>query len=178
MKDRISANPGRVKMTKSDGTSEYVTLERADNPSVTGTALSKANLLTDAVSKAIMGDSSDYTINEVLNKLNTLISTNTTNIANGVKIATGSYTGTGTYGSSNPCSLTFDFAPELIIIARPGSSSYGGFPWIRGSTLVNSTLSGETVTITWASNSVSWYSRIDNSNQLNLGITYYYLAIG
>ena len=34
-----------------------------------------------------------------------------------VRIATGSYVGTGTYGASNPCSLTFDFAPKLLIVA-------------------------------------------------------------
>ena len=32
------------------------------------------------------------------------------------KIQTGSYVGTGTYGASNPCSLTFDFEPKLILI--------------------------------------------------------------
>lgn len=37
-------------------------------------------------------------------------------IAAGAKIATGSYVGTGTYGSSNPCSLTFDFAPRLFML--------------------------------------------------------------
>ena len=31
------------------------------------------------------------------------------------KIQTGSYVGTGTYGASNPCSLTFDFAPKWLI---------------------------------------------------------------
>ena len=31
------------------------------------------------------------------------------------KIQTGSYVGTGTYGASNPCSLTFDFIPKLLI---------------------------------------------------------------
>lgn len=34
----------------------------------------------------------------------------------GAKIQTGSYTGTGTYGSSNPCSLTFDFVPQLFTL--------------------------------------------------------------
>ena len=34
----------------------------------------------------------------------------------GAKIATGSYVGTGTYGANNPCSLTFDFSPKLLIV--------------------------------------------------------------
>lgn len=44
MRDRIPTDPGRVKMTRSDGTFEYVTLERADNPTQEGTPLSKALL--------------------------------------------------------------------------------------------------------------------------------------
>ena len=50
------------------------------------------------------------------------------------KIATGSYVGTGTYGASNPCSLTFDFSPNLILFfpkvvisVGGGSVSYNGF---------------------------------------------------
>lgn len=35
--------------------------------------------------------------------------------AAGAKIQTGSYIGTGTYGQANPCSLTFDFEPLLIM---------------------------------------------------------------
>lgn len=44
MRDRIPVDPGRVKMTRSDGTFEYVTLERADNPTQEGTPLNKALL--------------------------------------------------------------------------------------------------------------------------------------
>ena len=42
------------------------------------------------------------------------------------KIATGSYVGTGTYGASNPCSLTFDFSPNLILFFPKFVSSVGG----------------------------------------------------
>lgn len=43
-----------------------------------------------------------------------------------VNIATGSYTGTDTYGSSNPCELTFDFAPKMVIMLGfvDGSGGY------------------------------------------------------
>ncbi|WP_298020986.1 hypothetical protein, partial [uncultured Dysosmobacter sp.] len=37
-------------------------------------------------------------------------------VSGAAKIQTGSYVGTGTYGESNPCSLTFDFSPKLVII--------------------------------------------------------------
>jgi hypothetical protein len=49
MKDRVPQNPGRVKITHADGTSEYVTLERADNPTQIGTPLNKKTLFDSTV---------------------------------------------------------------------------------------------------------------------------------
>lgn len=40
--DRVPTYPNRVKITKSNGTSEYVTWERADEPTVPGTPINKA----------------------------------------------------------------------------------------------------------------------------------------
>ena len=40
--DRVPTYPNRIKVTKSDGTSEYVTWERADEPAVVGTPINKA----------------------------------------------------------------------------------------------------------------------------------------
>lgn len=40
--DRIPLNPGRRKITHENGTSEYVTVEMADNPTVIGTPLNRA----------------------------------------------------------------------------------------------------------------------------------------
>lgn len=42
------------------------------------------------------------------------------------KIQTGSYVGTGTYGANNPCSLTFKFAPKIVIVR---ANSYGELPY-------------------------------------------------
>lgn len=42
--DRVPTYPNRYKITKSDGTSEYVTLERADEPSVEGTPINAVNM--------------------------------------------------------------------------------------------------------------------------------------
>ena len=42
VKDRVSTYPGRVKLTRTNGTSEYVTLERADSPTQAGTPINKA----------------------------------------------------------------------------------------------------------------------------------------
>ena len=37
-------------------------------------------------------------------------------LSSSAKIQTGSYVGTGTYGASNPCSLTFDFIPKMLMV--------------------------------------------------------------
>lgn len=57
VKDRVSTYPGRVKLTRTDGSSEYVTLERADSPTQEGTPLNKAlfdSIATDLDGKANM----------------------------------------------------------------------------------------------------------------------------
>lgn len=41
--------------------------------------------------------------------------------AGGARIQTGSYVGTGTYGASNPCTLTFDFVPKLMLMSWNGA---------------------------------------------------------
>lgn len=48
MEDRVPANAGRVLITPEDGSAPfYAVLTRADNPTVPGTPLNKANLLSD-----------------------------------------------------------------------------------------------------------------------------------
>lgn len=42
VKDRVPTYPGRVKLTKTNGSSEYVTMERADAPTQEGTPINKA----------------------------------------------------------------------------------------------------------------------------------------
>lgn len=53
VKDRVSTYPGRVKLTKTNGSSEYVTLERADAPTQEGTPINKA--LFDSIKSDIDG---------------------------------------------------------------------------------------------------------------------------
>lgn len=66
MKDRVSATPGRMLITPENGQPAfYATVELADNPSVEGTPLNKANLLTDATA-ALFGLGSDAVPDEVL----------------------------------------------------------------------------------------------------------------
>lgn len=49
--DRVPTYPGRVKLTREDGTVEYVTIERADEPTVIGTPINK--VLFDSIKEAI-----------------------------------------------------------------------------------------------------------------------------
>lgn len=98
------------------------------------------------------------------------------------KIATGSYDGTGTYGADNPCTLTFEFVPKLVIIfsqtgdagfgtsfngdragailaARPTTHMYGtgGLSTTEGSEIA--TGYGEVQhSFTWGDTSFSWYT--------------------
>ena len=49
MNDRISSKPNRIKITHENGSVEYVTWERADEPLQEGTPLNKATLFSSAV---------------------------------------------------------------------------------------------------------------------------------
>ena len=118
-------------------------------------------------------------------------------LGNKLQITTGSYTGTGTYGASNKNSLTFDFAPKLLVIFEQNNSDNGcGATMIYGAThysTVPRASSGLMLhysnVVAWSGNTVSWYNRINETNgwdvsncilyQLNIsGATYHYIAIG
>lgn len=69
MKDRVSANPGRVKLTPEDGSPAfYATMERADNPIEEGTPLNKSTLLSDAACDLLKIPQTS-TVNEAFLKL-------------------------------------------------------------------------------------------------------------
>jgi len=87
------------------------------------TPLNKATLLTDQTETAIWGDASDRTIDDVLNKFLSISQAIQSSYA---RFAIGSYTGTGTYGADNPCSLTFDFAPDVVWIYKYGDRETAG----------------------------------------------------
>ena len=163
----------------------------ADGWQQLATALSKGNLLSDATAALIntlvgsTPSTPDAALAAITGKAQTLY--------NGrVQIATGSYTGTGTYGSANKNTLVFQFTPKIVIIvpeflsysnANAAFSYYGIF--INGAGAARTDLSlGNSlgVSLTWGSNSVSWYSN-SNVAQLNSNNTdnlkcYRYIAIG
>lgn len=103
------------------------------------------------------------------------------------RIATGSYVGTGTYGADNPCSLTFDFLPQALLISVGSGYSSKGYPLqqvlIRNQTYATTTdeLSGGNINIYWGDSIVSWYtptSRGDNFQLNGKGMKYYYVCLG
>ena len=104
------------------------------------------------------------------------------------KIATGSYTGTGTYGADNPCSLTFNFSPTLVVVSCWRAVSATTTRSVVGIFLrddhgmritQNTNYASRILYAAWAETSISWYSWDGDDDQLNYdGITYHYLAIG
>lgn len=68
MQDRISLYPGRVTLTPVSGQDNTYDMERADSPTQEGTALSKANLLTDETAENL-GLDSTATPNDALARL-------------------------------------------------------------------------------------------------------------
>lgn len=111
------------------------------------------------------------------------------NAISAAKIETGSYVGTGTYGADNPCSITFDFEPKLIIITASTSSGYlaTGF-FVYGlmnfiGLRSNSTSGGNATawygSVSWDGNTVSFNASSHAMNQFNeSGRTNYYVAVG
>lgn len=151
-----------------------------------GTGASTLDELTQSIAEAVAGSAD--------------LATALGNAIGGCKIQTGSYTGTGTYGASNPCSLTFDFVPQIVILVRDGSlfSQGSGFsfqilmPFLT-TLAVNAMLSTgsggsagtATLHLTWAGSTLTWYTTAASGYyvtpyaQANVeGQVYHYLALG
>lgn len=174
MKDRIPTYPGRVKLTQVSG--NIYDLERADQPSETGTPLNKATFLKDATA-ALFGLTSAAVPDDVLAA-----------IATGrAKIEVGTYTGTGVYGSSNKNSITFSFVPKMVIIRDQAATNLNYMqmvsPYVFGNQTFftsndMSTIRKQVVDISDAT--MNWYSDGGTAGyQMNAnGKTYEYIAIG
>lgn len=130
MNDRVSTYPGRVRLTPVEGQTGVYDMVRADSPTQEGTALNKANLLSDTTASAIntLTGSTPSTPNSALyaltNKLSAVIST----ISGLAKFEWGSYTGTGAHGSSYPTTITTSFAPKLLLVHQLNYCSAVGAP--------------------------------------------------
>lgn len=96
-----------------------------------------------------------------------------------------SYTGTGTFGSTNPCVLTFDFAPSVVFIkardmAPDGSylSKVYGFIYDNYFSIFDIYHEHERGNATITGNTVKWYDT-GATAQLNIsGVVYDVFAIG
>lgn len=105
------------------------------------------------------------------------------------RIQAGSYVGTGTYGADNPCTLTFDFSPKVVIINAedPYYNVFLAPILIKGLTYIyyitsyytaNDAIKHESLHPTWGNNFVNWYGRSETSQMNWNNITYNYIAIG
>lgn len=193
MQDRTPTYPGRVTLTPVTGQDNTYDMAMADQPSAVGTPLNKASLLDDTVAAAVAAieaSATPDTPNEALALLAAAFSGR-------AKIETGSYTGTGTYGTENRNSLTFGFAPKLLIIYHSRYASnistgitqfmimlsacdYAANYELQG-TSYNNIYPCPCRTV-WNGNSVAWYNSNTGrgvSGQMNVnGYTYNYVAIG
>lgn len=167
----------------------------------TGTALNKANLLSDAVETAIWGSTANRTPSQALEKLRALIKTAQSTANGRLRVESGSYVGTNTIGPDGPNRLSFSFSPKLMIIFSnyrivsssatvpiqdpfvglfmAGASSAGRIYFNNGAFIPVC----EIKYVTWSGNTVEWYcdanNRVGTEDQLNAPNTrYQYTAIG
>lgn len=182
MKDRIPLYPGRVKLNPVPGQKNTYDMVRADDPTQEGTPLNKATLLKDDTAEALGLTSEDPTVNEALLEI-----FNTANSK--ARIVTGNYVGTGTSGKKNPCSLTFDFTPKIVLMHRTGTTAYSEythcivFVWDVTTMFEVGNAGDRTNIVTYSGNTMSWYNTTGNlasaGQQLNgSGTKYWYTAIG
>ena len=149
-----------------------------------GTALSKANLLTDAVEKAIWGSTANRTPSQALEKLRALIKT-AQSTANGKgHVSYGTYTANG----SNSKTLTFPFEPKFLIVMGGGSSGILIFLKDHMGTSIYANFndsaahpmdSGSTIGLkaAWTANSVTW-TGYNAGWAGNSGGTAHYICVG
>ena len=193
MQDRVPKYPGRVKLIPVAGQENVYDMVRADEPQQEGTALNKANLMTDATA-ALFGRSSSAVPNDALAAIKTMLNNSNADIATRSKFATGTYTGSGGAGSDSPNTLTFGFTPKLVFVMGEGVICFftNGCEYGYGlhTSLAGFSLSSISQTATWSGKTLSWYCsgyhpadgssyQISSDAQLNLaGKKYHYVVFG
>lgn len=189
MYDRIPTKPGRVKITPEGGQPPYyAVMEMADDPSVVGTPLNKATLLSDATA-ALVGLGADAIPDTMFSKLKSLIDSANANANKRLQIQTGSYVGTG----AEFLVLSFDISVQFAHIFSetsttrstnhsiglylspymgnnfPGDYYYSGL-YAGGPVVCRVQFSNYNRTVTIATE----YDRIPNVS----GLTYHYYVLG
>lgn len=150
MKDRVPTYPGRVKLTPVVGQTNIYDLEMADQPTENGTALNKANLLTDATAAllAAIAGITPQTPDEALAALAGAVGS-----ALHAEVIT--YVGTGTYGSqANATVLNFTHEPKLFIITQINN---GGPPKIVNYTRNQGVYNWEALKNAWENRGTAAY---------------------
>ena len=121
-------------------------------------------------------------ISQINGGVNSEISDVLTQLGTKAKVQTGSYVGTGTYGVNNPCSLTFDFAPKLVIIRLTNGNETGIFVYNSETYLALGGLRAAGFgPYSQSNNTISWYFEGEKGyrEQLNeQNRTYVWVAIG
>lgn len=148
------------------------------------------NLLSD------MLESTDNTVGSLVDELT----------ANGVRMEIQSYAGKGLYGESNPCTLTFSFAPKVIMFvgAMSNSNQWHSIDKLSADsttvTICNDKVLTDTLTTSYKNyngfytnnafssayikksednKTVMWYNTSVSKYQLNdSAFTYYFMGIG
>jgi hypothetical protein len=88
------------------------------------------------------------------------------------RIATGTYTGDGTYGEKNKNSLTFDFAPLVVLVSKTTDARRLVLPWGKAYT---SGSTGYGITMECSGRTLTWWSANNNgqNDQMNESDTEY-----
>lgn len=99
-----------------------------------GTALNKANLLTDATA-SLIGLSSDATPNDAFQTLRNLVSTAQSTADGRARFTTGTYTGKSSETISSWRTISLGYQPKAVIVSSPSGSfsshnamAFPGFP--------------------------------------------------
>ena len=116
------ATEKNITMKQFNGT-DYDTLYPKTIASQIPDVYSKTEVLTtETLSK--YGLTADKLPNDVFQQIKTLIDNVQASADGKARIQTGSYVGTGTYGADNPCSLTFDTLPKMLILFQRDTVGY------------------------------------------------------
>lgn len=91
---------------------------------------SKTDTIT-ATTLSQLGLSANKLPNDAFQQIKTLINNAQSSADSKARIQMGTYVGTGTYGANNPCSLTFDFVPSLVLVFSPYWSTYNPFSSLK-----------------------------------------------
>ncbi len=133
----------------------------------------------------------DAVLREEFNRDNVRIGQAITDMA--PKYAIGSYVGTGEYGAEHPVKLTFDFAPQFVVVlSQSAGLGTNRIFLIRGcaktstmSIYTQNAVDYTTINVLWEDNSVSWYLKSYGDDQSSAkamansnGSTYSYFALG